>query len=139
MFSREPIDPFRVRRIRGSFSWIDHRLLSDGYLQIMTPAEILLYFFLVLVGDRNGLSFYSFQRICHLLKMTPQEFSQAREGLIQKGLITYYQARYQVLALPEDKHSSDGDSINKRAGDKPTGKSIAEILQVGSNRKKKSE
>jgi hypothetical protein len=135
MFSRQPIDPLRVRRIRGSFSWIDHRILSDGYLQAMSASEILLYFFLILVGDRNGVSFYSYERICHLLKMTSQEFSRAREGLIRKGLILYYQARYQVLALPEKQPLSAGDSQKCRGGHQQTAKSIAEILQISSNRK----
>ncbi len=135
MFSREPIDALRVRRIRGSFSWIDHRLLTDGYLQIMSACEILLYFFLILVGDRNGVSFYSYERICHLLKMTAQEFSQAREGLIRKGLILFYQARYQVLALPENKPLSRGNSANRQTGDRSAAKSIAEILQIGGKNK----
>ena len=44
MISRTPINPDRIRRITGSFSWIDHRLLSDGFLSAMTGEEILIYF-----------------------------------------------------------------------------------------------
>ena len=50
MISRKPINPNRIRRITGSFSWIDHRILHDGYLEFMSQEEMLLYFFLVLVG-----------------------------------------------------------------------------------------
>jgi hypothetical protein len=54
MKSKSPILPERIRRISGSFSWLDHRLLHSGFLRLMQPEEMLLYFFLVLVGDKNG-------------------------------------------------------------------------------------
>ncbi len=69
MISREPINPNRIRRITGSSSWIDHRLLHDGFLAAMRADEMLLYFFLVLVGDCNGISFYSYDKICVILKL----------------------------------------------------------------------
>jgi hypothetical protein len=47
MISKAPINPSRIRKITGSFSWLDHRLLHEGYLTAMEPAEMLLYFFLV--------------------------------------------------------------------------------------------
>lgn len=81
MNSKTPIDPYRIRRITGSFSWIDHRLLSDGFLAAMAPDELLLYFFLVLVGDKNGISFYSYDKICAMLKIDVDRFIGARIGL----------------------------------------------------------
>jgi hypothetical protein len=33
----------RVRRIAGSFAWIDHRLLRNGYRAVMTHQEHSLY------------------------------------------------------------------------------------------------
>ena len=76
MISKVPIRPDRLRRINGSFSWIDHRILSEGFLLSMSGDEILLYFFLVLVGDKNGISFYGYDKIYHLLKIEPEEFVQ---------------------------------------------------------------
>lgn len=62
MISKQPIVPERIRRLSGSFSWIDHGILTDGFLTSMSRDEILLYFFLVLVGDKNGVSFYSYDK-----------------------------------------------------------------------------
>ncbi|MFQ5676419.1 MAG: hypothetical protein ACE5G1_11020 [bacterium] len=101
MISRAPIEPNRIRKITGSFSWLDHRLLHDGYLAAMTPEEMLLYFFLVLVGDRHGVSFYSYEKICTLLKLDLQRFIEAREQLVKKSLIACESGRFPVLQLPE--------------------------------------
>jgi len=101
MISRAPIVPTRVRRIVGSFSWVDHRILSQGFLAAMAPEEILLYFFLVLVGDKNGISFYSYDKICAFLKMDVDRFIVARNRLIKKSLIASENGRFQVLQLPE--------------------------------------
>ena len=61
--------PQRVRRINSSFAFIEHRFLQDGFLAVLSTNELLLYLFLVLAADRDGLSFYSFDRICVALKM----------------------------------------------------------------------
>ena len=105
MISKEPIVPKRIRKISGSFSWIDHRILIDGFLKAMTSHEILLYFFLVLVGDKNGISFYSYDKICQLLKIELDDYIQARNLLIQRSLIACHQGRFQVLELPKQKIS----------------------------------
>lgn len=102
MISRVPINPNRIRRITGSFSWIDHRLLSDGFLITMTGDEMLLYFFLVLVGDKNGVSFYGYDKICNFLKIDVKHFVVARNQLIDKELIACENGRFQVLQLPNE-------------------------------------
>ena len=104
--------PERIRKITGSFSWLDHRLISGYYLQQMTRNEILLYFFLVLVSDKQGLSFYSDASICELLKIESVEFYQAREQLIKRSLIAYDKGLFQVLQLPDstrEVRSTKGD------------------------------
>jgi len=100
MISKAPINPSRLRKITGSFSWLDHRLLHEGYLAAMEPAEMLLYFFLVLVGDRNGISFYSEEKIAALLKIEVERLFAARARLIDKSLLAFEAGRYQVLQLP---------------------------------------
>jgi len=100
MISREPIVPDCVRKITGTFSWIDHRLLNDGFLAQMSAVEILLYFFLVLVGDRQGLSFYHYDKICALLKIDADQLLAARARLLEKSFIAFDGERYQVLPLP---------------------------------------
>ena len=96
------IDHKRIRKITGSFSWIDHRLILGGFLENLSVYEILLYFFLVAVSDRNGVSFYHDDRICLLLKIDFSILGEAREGLIQKRLLAYKYPVYQVLALPPE-------------------------------------
>ena len=59
-----------------------------------------MYFFLVVAGDRNGLSFYSYDKICTLLQMRLDQYIQARDGLIEKDLIAFDGTVYQVLSLP---------------------------------------
>jgi hypothetical protein len=92
--------PDRVRKIEGSFSWIDHRFITEGFLRDLSTLEILLYLFLVAVSDRNGLSFYHDDRIATLLKIDLPALGRAREGLIRRSLIAYESPLYQVLSLP---------------------------------------
>jgi len=94
------LDLQRVRKIEGSFSWIDHRFMTGGFLRDLSTLEILLYLFLVAVSDRNGLSFYHDDRIASLLKIDLSALGQAREGLILRSLVAYQPPLYQVLSLP---------------------------------------
>jgi hypothetical protein len=90
----------RIRKIEGSFSWIDHRFVTGGFLRDLSSLEILLYLFLVAVSDRNGLSFYHDDRIASLLKIDLPALGQAREGLVLRSLLAYQPPLYQVLSLP---------------------------------------
>ena len=92
--------PERIRKIEGSFGWIDHRFVTGGFLHDLSMIEILLYLFLVAVSDRNGLSFYYDDRIAGLLKIDLAALGQAREGLIRRSLVAYEPPLYQVLSLP---------------------------------------
>ena len=94
------LDKKRVRKICGTFSWIDHRLITGGFLSDLTTTQILLYFFLVAVSNRYGVSFYHDDRICHMLKIDLSGLGEAREGLRQRSLIAYDYPIYQVLQLP---------------------------------------
>jgi hypothetical protein len=90
----------RLRKIEGSFSWIDHRFITGGFLRDLSTLEILLYLFLVAVSDRNGLSFYHDDRMASLLKIDLSALGQAREGLVLRSLVAYQPPLYQVLSLP---------------------------------------
>ena len=94
------LSPDRVRKIEGSFSWIDHRFITEGFLRDLSTIEIVLSLFLVAVSDRNGLSFYHDDRIATLLKIDLPALGRAREGLIRRSLIAYESPLYQVLSLP---------------------------------------
>ncbi|MCP4685987.1 MAG: hypothetical protein GY867_11175, partial [bacterium] len=93
--------PQRVRKISGSFAFIEHRFIRNGFFSSLSHQELLLYVFLVLVGDRNGISYYSYDRICTALRICVDEYILARNGLIKKDLIAFDGHIFQVLSLPE--------------------------------------
>ena len=101
MIKKHILNAERIRRIDGGFSFIPHRFLTDGFLSALDPHQLLLYFFLVLAGDRYGLSFYSYDSICSLLQMSMDQYLQARHALIEKDLIDFDGTIFQVLDLPE--------------------------------------
>jgi len=115
MQAPQPLDPQRVRKIQGSFSWIDHRFITGGFLEPLTPLEILLYFFLVAVGDRQGLSFYHDDRLGRLLKIDLAALGKARRGLIEQSLLVYDPPLYQVLALPPQPQTVTEDLDREKA------------------------
>ena len=106
MISKRILNPGRIRQINGGFSYIPHRFLTDGFLALLDQKEILLYLFLILVSDRHGLSYYSYDMICSLIQLTLDEYIEARDGLLKKDLISFDGKIFQVLDLPAAPHSS---------------------------------
>ena len=100
MIRKKILVPERIRQIEGSFGFIPHRFLADGFLAAMSQYELLLYLFLILAADRYGLSFYSCNSICSLLGFTVDQYLKARNGLIGKDLIAFDGTIFQVLSLP---------------------------------------
>jgi hypothetical protein len=99
-------EPQRVRRIDGSFGWIDHRLLRDGHLEGLTLTDLAVYVFLVLAADRNGVSFYRKDVISRKLDIGWGDFAEAKRRLIERRLIAFrpyspveVDGFYQVLPL----------------------------------------
>jgi len=78
-----------IRKIKSSSAWIDHRLLRNGFLQVMTHQEVALYLFLVLVADRNGVSFYRKEKMCDALDLDFKQFEIARDRLINLKLVAF--------------------------------------------------
>lgn len=97
---KHPIDPGRVRRIGEGFSWIDRRFVRE-FVPGLNRDEVLLYFFLVAVADRDGLSYYGDETTSGLLKLERGALLAARDGLERAGLVLYRAPLYQVVALPD--------------------------------------
>ena len=113
MIKKKILDPNRIRRIDGGFSFIPHRFLFDGFLASLKQKELLLYLFLILAADRNGLSYYSYDAICTLLQLNLDQYMQARNGLIEKKLIAFDGTLFQVLDLPSNPiKSSESKPVN---------------------------
>ncbi len=100
MIDRKVLVYDRIRKIDGSFAWIGHRFLRGGFFASLSQNELLLYFFLVLVADRQGLSYYHYDKICSLLCFTLDDYIVARDQLIDKDLIAFDGSLFQILSLP---------------------------------------
>lgn len=72
-----------------SYSIVDHELLHGKYLHHLSHESMVLYLFLVVVGNRDGMSFYSDKTITEILRMESDLLSNARNQLISKNLIEY--------------------------------------------------
>jgi hypothetical protein len=100
-------EPGRVRKIDGSFAWLDHRLLREGHLERMCLFDLAVYVFLVLAADRDGVSFYRKDVISRKLGIDWSQFETAKARLLERGLIAFrpftpreVDGFYQVLPLP---------------------------------------
>jgi hypothetical protein len=99
MRRKRVLRPERVRQVPAQFSWIDQRLVREGYLARCDTHALALYLFVVTVADAQGLSYYGDVTLCRSLSMAPARLHQARADLITAGLIAYEAPLYQVLSL----------------------------------------
>ena len=93
------INPLRLRKLPAHYSWVDHRLVHEKYLQSLSSEGAALYLFLLCVGDREGLSYYSDKAIRQRTRLN--DVASVREELIERDLVAYNAPFYQVLSLPE--------------------------------------
>ena len=128
MITKKVLVADRIRRIDGGFSFIPHRFLTDGFLKALSQQELLLYIFLVMAADRYGLSFYSYDRICSSLHMSLEQYSAARDGLIEKDLIGFDGTLYQVLSLPASPTQGPMNTLGRQLTDCQTPAAIGPIL-----------
>ena len=128
MIAKRLLDDKRVRKLPGSYSWVDHRLMREKFLQRLDVHSIALYFFLVLAGDSRGLSYYGDKTICTHLNIPFEKLFQARMSLMRHSLIAYDPPMYQVLELPAHPVKLYTPS---RTGQAALGQIMAELLQKG--------
>lgn len=124
MTRKTPVCPDRIRAVPEQFSWVDHRLVRDRYIERLTHKACALYLFLVTVADSQGLSYYSDESLCERLAMNEASLDSARSELRQTRLVAYKRPIYQVLPLgetPAAKRAEDppmaiGETIKRLAG-----------------------
>jgi len=116
--------PKNIRNIKGSFAWVDHRLVRNGFTKVMTHQEMVLYLFLVLVADKNGVSFYRKEKICEAVSLDYSQFEIAKDRLVNMKLIAFEgysvlspNGYYQVLPI-ETKTPDYSKQITQKLTDK---------------------
>lgn len=88
-----------IRQVPDQFSWVDHRLVGERYIDYLTNTASALYLFLVTVSDAQGLSYYGDATLQKRLGMNEDMLVAARETLMQQRLIAFRKPLYQVLSL----------------------------------------
>ena len=114
MIKKYLIDPERIRRISKQFSWIDHRLVQDGYIQRCHAESLALYLLLAAVSDSQGLSYYGDSSISKHLHLSANALAHARQELINHALIAYRKPLYQVLDLRPNPWNEFASRVLKR-------------------------
>lgn len=99
MIRKHLVRPDRQRAVPSQFSWVDHRLVRQGYIGRVGCEALALYLFLVTVSDCEGLSYWSDRSILRLLPLSEAWLKTARAELRDADLIAYDPPLYQVLGL----------------------------------------
>lgn len=107
------VDPRRVRRPSRGFGWIDHRVLSGGYLHRLDCSQVATYFTLCLVADRHGISFYRPESLARIIHRPAADVTTALDELATRGLIVRDGRSVQVLDL--DDIAKDGAFVSAPA------------------------
>lgn len=87
------------RRAARSYSIVDHELLHGGYLRRLSHQAMALYLFLVVVGNREGRSFYGEATIAGILRFTAAELRHSIQELAGSGLVEYRRPYFHVKNL----------------------------------------
>lgn len=127
MTTKQPIHPDRIRKVPKQFSWIDGRLVRDGYLDKCSHPAATLYLFLTTVSDAKGLSYYSDISVCKRLKMVKITLSETRSELIKLNLIAYKKPLYQVLDLAPQEINLPRNGPQDRM--QPLGQVLQQIME----------
>lgn len=104
-----------MRRAK-SYSIIDHAVWHRGYFQKLNHSSLVLYLFFVVVGDRDGKSYYSEESIARILRLTEEDLQRSLEALSELGLIHYRRPYCTVRELTEERQQSYCSSSNRSAG-----------------------
>lgn len=99
--TKRVLEPERLRQVPEHFSWVDHRLVREHFIERADVCAWSLYLFLVCVADAHGLSYYGEASLCRRLRLSRERLTQARRDLVALDLIAYESPLYQVLSLPE--------------------------------------
>jgi hypothetical protein len=118
---KRPLVAARLRRPPAAgWSWIDRRFVRD-YAPALSRDAMLLYFLLVAVSDKDGLSYYGEPSLAGHLRLSQEAVARARDELERHDLIAYHKPLYQVLSLP---------ACRRQESREPTGAVASVVSQV---------
>lgn len=129
MKTKRVLCPERLRHVPHRFSWIDQRLVREGYIARCGSQALALYLLLVTVADAQGLSYYSDKTAARLLSLNEAELREARRSLLAAGLIAYESPLYQVLSL--EPNSAGEQPVARTGRTLPINAILRQILESG--------
>lgn len=84
------------------YSIVDHELLHGGYLTHLSLGGMALYLFLTVVGDKNGMSYYSLKTISCFLKLQDEKFIKYYlDEFLKLKLVRYQKPNFWVSELTD--------------------------------------
>jgi len=98
-------------RSARSYSIVDHELYHGGYLHRLSHEAMALYLFLVVVGDRDGRSFYGEATLGQILRLDPAALVAARSALCAEGLIDFRRPYWWVRSLSRPSAAAERRSV----------------------------
>ena len=102
MIQKRVLSPDRVRRLpQRDWAWIDRRF-QRRFAAKLSGDAVFLYYILVAVSDKNGLSYYSDNSLALIVRTSLPALNKARQELIELDLVAYQAPLVQVLSLPPD-------------------------------------
>ena len=110
MIQKRVLSSNRVRRLpKCDWSWVDRRFLSE-FASKLSGDAIFLYYILVAVSDKNGLSYYSDNALSLMVRTSLPSLREARQELVDHDLVAYEAPLVQVLSLPASRLAQSTDS-----------------------------
>jgi len=128
MIQKRVLVPDRVRHLpETDWAWVDRRFLRD-FAPKLTGDAVFLYYLLIAVSDKCGLSFYGDNSLARILRTPIPQLLQARQELVDWNLIAYDAPLAQVLSLPHK--SNRNDSYSTLEESKATADSYQQLLTI---------
>ena len=72
MIHKKPLIPQRLRSIQGSFAYIEHRFVRDGFFTLFPTMNSCFICFLFSSPTAMAFPFYSYDKLCSLLADRPR-------------------------------------------------------------------
>ena len=114
MIQKRVLSPNRVRRLpKCDWSWVDRRFLRE-FASKLSGDAVFLYYILVAVSDKNGLSYYSDNALSLMVRTSLTSLLRARQELIDHDLVVYQAPLIQVLSLPASEQARSTASLTDR-------------------------